>query len=83
MQKPPVHRAGGYIYYGGATVKVILPSEGEIRRLYMSGYTVKQIITMVYSCTAKVMKNKVMKKDVAHYVERVISTYHYWEEKEE
>lgn len=78
MQKPPVHRAGGYIYYGGATVKVILPSEDEIRRLYMSGYTVKQIITKVYSCTAKVMK----KKDVAYYVERAIAGYHYWEDEE-
>lgn len=77
MQKPPVHRAGGYIYYGGATVKVILPSEDEIRRLYMSGYTVKQIITMVYSCAAKILK-----KDVAYYVERVIAEYHYWEDKE-
>ena len=78
MQKPPVHRAGGYIYYGGATVKVILPSDDEIRRLYMSGYTVKQIITMVYSCTAKIMK-----KHVAHYVEQAIASYHYWEDEEE
>lgn len=78
MHKPPVHRAGGYIYYGGATVKVILPSEDEIRRLYMSGYTVKQIITMVYSCTAKIMK-----KHVAHYVEQAIASYHYWEDEEE
>lgn len=77
MQKPPVHRAGGYIYYGGATVDVLLPSKDEIRRLYMSGYTVKQIITMVYSCTAKVMK-----KDVAHYVEQAIASYHYWEDEE-
>ena len=59
-------------------MEILLPSEDEIRRLYMSGYTVKQIITMVYSYAAKVMK-----KDVAHYVERVISTYHYWEDKEE
>lgn len=59
-------------------MKVILPSEDEIRRLYMSGYTVKQIITMVYSCTAKVMK-----KDVAYYVERAIAEYHYWEDAEE
>lgn len=59
-------------------MKVILPSEAEIRRLYMSGYTVKQIITMVYSCTAKVMK-----KDVAHYVEQAIASYHYWEDAEE
>lgn len=77
MQKPPVHRAGGYIYYGGATVKVILPSDDEIRRLYMSGYTVKQIIKMVYSGT-----DKVMKKYVAYYVERAIASYHYWEDEE-
>lgn len=52
-------------------MKVILPSADEIRRLYMSGYTVKQIITRVYSFTPKVTK-----KDVAHYVERVIAEYH-------
>ena len=57
---------------------VLLPSKDEIRRLYMSGYTVKQIITMVYSCTAKVLK-----KGVAHYVERAIASYHYWEDTEE
>lgn len=45
---------------------------------YMSGYTVKQIIPMVYSCTAKVMK-----KAVAYYVERAIAEYHYWEDAEE
>lgn len=78
MQKPPVHRAGGYIYYGGATVKVILPSEDEIRRLYMSGYTVKQIITMVYSSAAKILK-----EHVADYVECTIAEYHYWEDGEE
>lgn len=59
-------------------MEILLPSEAEIRRLYMAGYTVKQIIKMVYSFTAKVMK-----KDVAHYVEIAISTYHYWEDKEE
>ena len=59
-------------------MKVILPSEDEIRRLYMSGYTVKQIITMVYSSAAKILK-----KHVAHYVEQAIASYHYWEEKEE
>lgn len=59
-------------------MKVILPSEDEIRRLYMSGYTVKQIITMVYSCAAKILK-----KHVAHYVEQAIAEYHYGEDSEE
>lgn len=58
-------------------MEILLPSEDEIRRLYMSGYTVKQIITMVYSCAAKILK-----KHVAHYVEQAIATYHYWEDEE-
>ena len=59
-------------------MKVILPSEDEIRRLYMSGYTVKQIITKIYSWAAKILK-----EHVADYVECTIAEYHYWEDGEE
>lgn len=58
-------------------MRVLLPSDDEIRRLYMSGYTVNQIITMFYSGT-----DKDMKKYVAYYVERAIASYHHWEDEE-
>ena len=59
-------------------MRVLLPSDDEIRRLYMSGCTVKQIITMFYSGA-----DQDMKKYVAYYVKRAIAEYHYWEDAEE
>lgn len=59
-------------------MEINVMDENEVRRLYMQGFTVKQIIDNVYK-----QAQKRLKEEITAYVEWTIANFKYWEEDNE
>lgn len=59
-------------------MEINVMDENEVRRLYMQGFTVKQIIDNAYK-----QAQKPLKEAITAHIEWVIATYKYWEEDNE
>lgn len=56
-------------------MEINVMDENEVRRLYMQGFTVKQIIDNAYK-----QAQKRLKEEITAYVEWTIVNFKYWEE---
>lgn len=66
------------IYYRGDTMEINVMDENEVRRMYMQGFTVKQIGEIMYK-----QAQKRLKAEITAYVEWTIANFKYWEEDNE
>lgn len=66
------------IYYRGDTMEINVMDENEVRRMYMQGFTVKQIGEIMYKQAQKRLKD-----EISAYVEWTIANFKYWEEDNE
>lgn len=66
------------IYYRGDTMEINVMDENEVRRMYMQGFTVKQIGEIMYK-----QAQKRLKEEITAYVEWTIANFKYWEEDNE
>lgn len=57
-------------------MEINVMDENEVRQMYMQGFTVKQIVDIMYKRSQKRLKEEITK-----YTEWTIANYKYWEEK--
>lgn len=57
-------------------MEINVMDENEVRQMYMQGFTVKQIVDIMYK-----QSQKRLKEEITKYTEWTIANYKYWEEK--
>lgn len=59
-------------------MEINVMDENEVRHMYMQGFTVKQIVDIMYK-----QAQKRLKEEITAYVEWTIANFKYWEEDNE